>query len=500
MNKKKKKIKSKKRKKINDSNKSYKKHQKIINKCEKILKNKKPIDDYYDNLFKKILENTHNLWIPDKKKKQKDKFKNDNNATEYTSHSWFNITEYNGPESNKLYNVNIPVPKMDIIMRCDKIKMYPNSHQKQLLLNWMKSYIKMYNETIKLFKKCNLNNIRLSLDWKKVRTNYLKDVKEKIIDKSDMNITDEKGKKINTKINGHVLDGAIQDACAKYKSCLTNLKNGNIKYFRLRYLKQSKDTMVMKIEKNFINKNKNTFCSTVFNEAIKLHHNFQLKNIHCDFTIHYNRKLDEFQLLNPIKTKQETNNDNKNSAGVDPGLRSFVTVFSNGKCVKIGDNLIKKVLKYTEKIDKLNNKDCNKRPKIQKKLLRKYYKTINNLIDDLHWKTINYLTSNFNDILIGNLSTKRIISKELNNELDDDLKRVASHMGLYKFRQRLEYKCQQKSVGYSIINEAYTTMTCTKCCYKNDVYRKKVINCQFCKLKIDRDFNGARNILLHGID
>ena len=58
MNKKKKKIKNKKRKKINDSNKSYKKHQKIINKCEKILKNKKPIDDYYDNLFKKILENT----------------------------------------------------------------------------------------------------------------------------------------------------------------------------------------------------------------------------------------------------------------------------------------------------------------------------------------------------------------------------------------------------------------------------------------------------------
>lgn len=503
MNKTKKKVKNKKGKKRKQ--KSYKekihaKQQKILNECKQILENKSQINDQYEYLFTKILENTKKLWVPEKTIKQNDTLINKNHKTEYTSHSWFNITEYNSPESNEIYEANIKVPKIDIIVKCKKIKMYPSDLQKKLLLNWMSSYAKMYNETIKLFKQNRFNHTKISINWKDIRTKYLKNIKKELLDKSNIIITDENGNKLNTKINGHVLDGAIQDACAKYKSCLTNLANGNIKHFRLRYLKQSKDTMVMKIEKNFISSTKNTFCSTVFKEAFKLQNNFQLKNIHCDFTIHYNRQLDEFQLLNPIKTNQEINKENKNAAGLDPGLRSFMTIFSNGKCVKVGDNLIKKILKYTKKIDKLNDKNCNKKIKIKKQLLRKCYKKINNLIDDLHWKTINYLTSNFSSILIGNMSTKSIIKNKVGNELDDNLKRVAQHMSLCKFRQRLAYKCLQKSVGYADINEAYTTTACTGCGYKNAVYKKKVIKCHFCKLKIDRDFGGARNVFLRGID
>ena len=485
----------KKAKKKTASQKKYEKNSKIIKKCEKMLKDKCVPEDKYDCLFKKILLNTNKLWLSDENIKQQDIITNKNNGKEYSSHSWFNITEYTPTDKKDNFNANIDTPLIDELFKCKKIKMYPSTLQKQLLLNWMQTYNKMYNATIKLFKKAKYDNVKLTINWKELRTYHLKDKKDKLIKKSDLKIKDKNGNNINTCVNSHVLDFAIQDACAKYKSCLSNLKNGNIKYFRLRYLKQNKDSLIMKIEKSSINSTKNTFCSTIFKDSFKLQDNFKLKDITCDFTIHYNQKTDEFQLLNPIKIKQELNN-NTDSCGIDPGIRTFVSVFSNKKCVKIGDNLINKISKYLRKID--NNKRSNKQSKLKSKLERKFYKKINNIVDDLHWKTANYLTKNFNSVLIGNLSTKSIISNKLNNQLSDNIKRVSQHMSLHKFKMRLEYKCSQKNVGFIEVDEAYSTMTCTRCCYKNDVKKKKEIKCNFCQLIIDRDFNGARNILLRG--
>ncbi len=497
----------KKKKKIKkgEHHKSYLKQQRILKKCDEILndellKRKEDMNDKYSYLFTKILLNTDKLWLPNKKNSQPNKFINDiNSGIENTSHSWFDITEYLTDNHKEEYNINIDVPIVDELVKCEKIKMYPTDTQRKILLKWMDSYNKMYNQTIKLFKEFRFNKSKYSIDWKRIRTDHLTDVKRQILNKSELEI-EIKGKKKKVYVNSHILDFAIQDACAKYKSCLSNLRNGNIKRFRLRYLKQTKESFIVKIEKKFINSDKNTFCSTVFTESFKLQDNFQLKNIKSDFTIHYNRKKDEFTLLNPIKIKQSEEQTKNESIALDPGLRAFLTGFSNSKCVKIGSNLTNKILKYTKGIDKLNNGEIKKKSKIKEKLLRKYYTKISNTVDDLHWKTINYLTNNYSNILIGNMSTKRIINNESNTQLDSNIKRVAQHMSLYKFKQRLAYKCSQKRVGYCDVDEAYTTMTCTRCGFMNDVKDKKKIKCLFCKLRIDRDFAGARNIMLRGTD
>ena len=357
----------------------------------------------------------------------------------------------------------------------------------------------MYNETIKIFKKYRFNKEKITLNWKKLRTNYLTEIKNDILNKSQLitNVTIINNKPINTKVNAHILDFAIQAACSKLKSCITNLKNGNINYFRLRYLKQSKCSLTMKIEKAFIHPKKNTFCSSIFKDEFIFENNFQLKNITSDFTIHYNSKSNEFRLLNPIKFNQIPINLEKDSCSIDPGIKTFISVFSNNKCVKIGDNLRDTIIKYHRHIDRVDKSDT-KRPIIKEKVKRTYYKKLTNIIDDLHWKTINYLTTNFNNILIGNLSTKGIIKTKTNNQLNVLDKITAQYMGLYKFKQRLAYKCLSKSIGYKEVDEAYTTMACTRCAYKNNVGMKRHIKCAFCKLSIDRDFNGARNILLRG--
>ena len=74
-------------------------------------------------------------------------------------------------------------------------------------------------------------------------------------------------------------------------------------------------------------------------------------------------------------------------------------------------------------------------------------------------------------------------------------------MKLYVFKQRLQFKCKERNIGYTETDEAYTSKTCTKCGYLNDkLGGKKVFKCDFCKYKIDRDINGARNIMINSIE
>ena len=67
----------------------------------------------------------------------------------------------------------------------------------------------------------------------------------------------------------------------------------------------------------------------------------------------------------------------------------------------------------------------------------------------------------------------------------------------YRFRQRLLAKAQQYGKNVVIVDEAFTTKTCTRCGVLNpNVGGKKTFTCNACHLIIGRDDNGARNVLL----
>ena len=67
----------------------------------------------------------------------------------------------------------------------------------------------------------------------------------------------------------------------------------------------------------------------------------------------------------------------------------------------------------------------------------------------------------------------------------------------YSFRLRLTEKCKQRGNELYFVDESYTSKTCT-CCgqLNNSLGSNKVFNCKSCGLEIDRDINGARNILI----
>lgn len=76
-------------------------------------------------------------------------------------------------------------------------------------------------------------------------------------------------------------------------------------------------------------------------------------------------------------------------------------------------------------------------------------------------------------------------------------KRLLGIFQFYKFKQRLIEKCQNNGVKLFLVDESYTSKTCTSCGWLNQkLGSSKTFNCKKCKLEFDRDVNGARNILL----
>jgi IS605 OrfB family transposase len=417
------------------------------------------------------------------------------------TNSWFRMTTFLNPnfsKNNDFSNLGDPdfSPTKKDVYKTYKIKIFPTEEQKIIFSKWFNSYRIMYNETNKIIKNLYHHEGIYYTNFITLRNKYMKDVKQQICKHSGLLI--------------HIADLAIKDICAKYKSSIEN-KHKN---FRIRYKKINAQNKYFFVESRMINKNKTSFCPSQLGNTIVTEHNFSLKNIKSDFMVQYISKLDTYYLVIPeLVTKTESKN--KSAISLDPGCETFMTGYTDEFCIKIGYNVGKIIKPILFKMDGI--KRTVKDEKLKKKLLEKCEIKIENLIDDLHWKVIDFLTENYGTIYLGNLSTKSIVSNK--NKLPKIVKRIMLKLSLCKFKERLKYKCEAKGIEYYVVDERYTSITCGLCydinrnlgkgrMYNCTHYKPYVMNNNyeciyndnpFIYFKIDRDMNGARNIMLRGI-
>lgn len=132
------------------------------------------------------------------------------------------------------------------------------------------------------------------------------------------------------------------------------------------------------------------------------------------------------------------------------------------------------------------NTDVSKRSRLKKAWHRHLMRT-KQLCDELHWKTINFLTSEYDVIVLGELNVKSLMMS--NNKTN---KKLLSFLSFYKFRQRLEEKARSRGNLIIIQNEAGTTQGCPQCGFKKlDVGSSKVYKCDRCSFEGDRDIKSA---------
>jgi len=97
--------------------------------------------------------------------------------------------------------------------------------------------------------------------------------------------------------------------------------------------------------------------------------------------------------------------------------------------------------------------------------------------------------------MVTNFSSKKVNSK--NGGLSAIIKRVLGKLSHYRFRQRLQTKCEEYGCQYLEVSEAYTSKTCGMCGYVNyELGRNRIYHCPKCKNDTGRDVNAARNILI----
>jgi putative transposase len=144
--------------------------------------------------------------------------------------------------------------------------------------------------------------------------------------------------------------------------------------------------------------------------------------------------------------------------------------------------------KFKEKTFIINSK---RKQNLIKALHRKNRK-IENMIKEMHNQIANYLTTNYSVIYLPPFESQTMVQK-----MNGKTARIMDRLSFYKFKLQMRSKCEERNCKLIEKEEYYTSKTCTKCGnIKHDLKNERVYKCNKCKTIIERDYVGARNIML----
>lgn len=413
-----------------------------------------------------------------------------------------------------------------------KIQLKPTLQQKKILNEWIKTSNYVYNKgiacinngdkinLISLRDKCVTNNTKKNDNNYQILTNNIKFLNKQIKENKDsthphilklltnaLNINKDKHKLIKFENNNYVKEwetntpkairsGAIEDICKAYKTGFSNLKSGNIHHFRLGFRKMLKCKKSFSLPSSLVTNNNGILKISpgkledplfkMGKKTLKKHKNIEIKN---DCRIVYYRN--KYWIHVPVPTNFNKNKISpSNYCGIDPGVRTFLTTFGNNGVVEYDQNklLLKKL---NDKIDLLNSKRIRKHNKF------KVEERKENLINELHWKSINDILKRNDYVFYGDIKSHDIVKRSNNRFLNRDI----NDLKFYKFKERLIYKANILNKQVYNVNESHTTMTCSSCGNLNNVGKREIYKCESneCNKILLRDVSAAKNILMKGI-
>jgi len=385
--------------------------------------------------------------------------------------------------------------KLNKRMKVKKIRLYLNQSQKKTLLQWMGTTRYLYN---KLLAKIEAKEEKAI--FQNLRNDYIPKSK----------IPDEEKWMLN--VPKDVRAEAIRDLCKAYSTTFQHLKKGLIKRFKMHFRKKRSNSQSFVIPRSAINFTSNNgiqIYKSILNEnsIMKINKREKLPELQFDCRIKMFRPKVWYMFI-PYSTskKRVIENQDTQIVALDPGVRTFLTGYSpNGHAIEIGKNDINRISRLCLYIDKLQSAidskqlKCKTKIKICKKM-DKLRRKVRNLKDDLHYKTCKYLCDNYNVILLPNFEVSKLVCRATRQIRSKSVRRLLS-LNHSEFRQRLlEKSLDYENTDVFICNEAYTSKTCSNCGFENcELGDKKVYKCPICNLSIDRDMNGARNILLRAL-
>lgn len=188
---------------------------------------------------------------------------------------------------------------------------------------------------------------------------------------------------------------------------------------------------------------------------------------------------------------------------IDPGDRTFATLYDpDGVQIDWSPqdkNRLRKLCLWMDNLQSRMDTEVLtfRRKQRMKRALDKMRLRVQNLVKEVHRKLCKFLCENYNVILIPEFASQGM-SRKRNRKIRSSTVRSILTWSHYKFRMMLLQKAKEHPwVRVIVCSEEYTSKTCGNCgLLHQKLGANKTFSCPSCKYTIDRDVNGARNILL----
>ena len=203
----------------------------------------------------------------------------------------------------------------------------------------------------------------------------------------------------------------------------------------------------------------------------------------------------------PYVEKKKTRKPSGRIVALDPGVRDFLTFFSEDSFGWLGRQCINRIQRLCQHCDNLLSRAMQvKRPlrRALRKAANRIKVKICNLIDELHKKIAHFLVTNFDIILLPTFETKQM-TKRGARKLHKRSVRQMLTLSHHRFKMFLKQKGLEYGVQVIDVCEAYTSKTVS---WTGEVITNlggsKVIRSSEGHL-VDRDLNGARGIFIKNV-
>jgi putative transposase len=363
-----------------------------------------------------------------------------------------------------------------------RIRIYPNKEQRQLFKKCFGAHRYFYNQTVECMNKG-------IFAFDKIR-------KECIPRNSELTEDNEWMKEIPLDTREY----GARKALDAFKTSNELKKKGHITQFKLHFLSRKKPRQVFYVDKRAFSDG--CIFKKKLGDKSKIRRKKDKEYMYSEGTFPIIKEHGMYFMCISIKPIAEEIELSHNICALDPGVRTFLTSYSEKEIIEYGYGLTGKLHKLNNHINSLNSKLSKKiKDKLQYRLRRKRSKLrikAKNVVRDLHWQSANYLTKTNDVVLLPEFKTKQMVIKK-KRKIGKETAKTMLDYSHYTFKQRLIGKAKTRKCQVIITNEHYTTKYCSRCGKLNEVGGAIIYKCSRCKLITGRDWNASKNILIRGL-
>ncbi len=415
-------------------------------------------------------------------------------------------------------NVIIPSKqKLDPHFRIVKLKLFiRNQKDKETLNRYFGIYRWTYNQAVSLLKDEEIHKEKkliIDPDSSKPIT-WLKFLRQRVINNRDSQLV--KDNPWTRELISDIRAEAMHEALKGYVINLKMLQDKKIKHFELHYRKKKCKSESITLRKLWLDLSKKNVVSIKWPiERTKPQKklppmkffvpNGASNNIQISHSCKLHRtNMNEYYLLVPVtvepKTVDTQDRHTLRICSLDPGVRTFQTIYdaTANKVTYVGRQDIQRIRRLGYRYDKLQSQQSKEKSRMRyrlKRVMRRINKRIRNLVDEMHKQLAKYLVTNYDLIMLPLFSVKQMTVK-IGRNINSTTARGMITLSHFRFKQRLIDKARQFRKKIAIVDESYTTKTCSSCGHMRKIKNAKTYKCLYCKQSFERDANGAKNIFL----